>query len=51
MPNFAEIMRPITNMLKKYDVIKWSQEEKSAFQRIKKDLIEDPVLVISDYAK
>ena len=26
--NFAEIMKPITNMLKKYVVIKWSLEEK-----------------------
>jgi hypothetical protein len=30
VPNFAEIIRPITNMLKKDVVIKWSQEEKSS---------------------
>ena len=38
-------------MLKKYDVIKWSQEEKLAFHRIKQGLVESHVLVIPDYAK
>jgi len=51
VPNFVEILRPITNMLKKYVVIKWSQEEKSTFQRIKQALVESLVLVIPDYAK
>jgi hypothetical protein len=51
VPNFAEIIRPITNMLNKDDVIKWSEEEKSAFQRIKQYLVEAPVLAIPDYAK
>jgi hypothetical protein len=51
VPNFVEIIRPITNMMKKYVVIKWSQEEKSTFQRIKQALVEAPVLVIPDYAK
>jgi hypothetical protein len=27
VPNFVEILNPITNMLKKYVVIKWSSEE------------------------
>jgi hypothetical protein len=51
VPKFVEIIRPITNMLKKYIVIKWSQEEKSTFQRIKQALIEYPILVNPDYAK
>jgi hypothetical protein len=51
VPNFAEIIRPITNMLKKDGVIKWSQEEKSAFQRIKQYLVEAPILVNPDYGK
>jgi hypothetical protein len=51
VPNFAEIIRLITNMLKKDVVIKWSQEEKSTFQRIKQDLIESLVSVNPDYAK
>jgi hypothetical protein len=28
VPNFTEILKPITNMLKKYAMIKWSLEEK-----------------------
>jgi hypothetical protein len=51
VPNFVEILKPITNMLKKDAVIKWSLEEKSSFQTIKQDLVEAPVLAIPDYAK
>ena len=51
VPNFVEIIRPITNMLKKDVVIKWSLEEKSTFQRIKQALVEASVLVSHDYAK
>jgi hypothetical protein len=51
VPNFVEIIRPITNMLKKDADIKWSQEAKSSFQRIKQALIEAPVLVSPDYSK
>jgi len=38
-------------MLKKYDVIKCSLEEKSPFQRIKQAFVEAPILVSPDYAK
>jgi hypothetical protein len=51
VPNLFETIRPIPNMLKNDDVIKWSQEEKSAFHRIKQDFIEAPILVSHDYAK
>jgi hypothetical protein len=51
VPNFAEILKPITNMLKKDDVIKWSPKEKSAFQRINQDLVEALILSSPDYAK
>jgi hypothetical protein len=51
VPNFVEIPRHITNMLKKYVVIKWSKEEKSAFQRIKQALVQASVLFSPDYAK
>jgi hypothetical protein len=51
VPNFAEILKPITNMLKKYVVIKWSLEEKSSFQTIKKSLFEAPILANPGYTK
>jgi hypothetical protein len=38
MPNFAEIMKDITDMLKKYNEIKWTTESKSSFENIKNDL-------------
>jgi hypothetical protein len=51
VPNFAEILKLITKMLKKDVVIKWSLEEKSRFQRIKQDLVESPIFISPDYAK
>jgi hypothetical protein len=51
VPNFSEIIKPITNMLKKDVVIKWSLEEKSYFQKIKKDLVEAPILANPNYTK
>jgi hypothetical protein len=50
VPNFDEILKPITNMLKK-DVIKWYLEEISYFQTIKKALVEAPILANLDYTK
>jgi hypothetical protein len=51
VPNFVEILKPITNMLKKYVVIKWSLEEKTFFQTIKQALVEALVLASPDYTK
>jgi hypothetical protein len=51
VPKFYEIIRLITDMLKKDVFIKWSLKEKLAFQRIKQDLVESPVLVSPDYSK
>jgi hypothetical protein len=51
VPNFAEILKPITNMFNKDVVIKWSLEKKSSFQIIKKALVEAPILASPDYTK
>jgi hypothetical protein len=51
VPNFVEILKPLTNMLKKDVMIKCSLEEKSSFQTIKKDLVESPVLANPNYTK
>ena len=42
--NFAEIMKHITNMLRKYNEIKWIPEARKTFSDIKKALKESPVL-------
>jgi len=36
MPNFDEIIKLVTNMLKKDAEIKWTLEEKYSFEKIKK---------------
>jgi hypothetical protein len=51
MQKFFEILKPITNMLKKDVVIKWSLEVKSNFQTINKSLVEFLILSIPDYTK
>jgi hypothetical protein len=51
IPNFAEIVNLITYMLKKYNEVKWKNEAKAAFERIKKFIGEAPVLASPDYLK
>ena len=49
--NCAEIMRKITNMLKKDNEIKWTQEAKQAFNEIKKALTKALVLITPNFEK
>jgi hypothetical protein len=51
IPNFAEIMKLITDMLKKNNEVKWMAEAKASFACIKKVISEAPVLAIPDYLK
>jgi hypothetical protein len=51
IPNFAEIIKLITDMLKKDNEVKWTTKAKSSFQRVKKSIGEAPVLVSPDYSK
>ena len=51
IPNYAEIVRHITDMLKKNNEVKWSQESREAFARIKAAFAEAPVLARPDYTK
>ena len=51
IPRFAEIMRSVTNMLRKYCDIKWTIEAKNYFIDIKKEMIEAPVLVSPGFYK
>jgi hypothetical protein len=38
IPNLAELLRNITNMLKKYTKIKWDTESKQYFEQVKRAL-------------
>jgi hypothetical protein len=51
IPNFVEIMKLITDMLKKNNEVKWMAEAKASFARIKKVIGEAPVLANPDYLK
>ena len=51
IPNFAEIVKLITDMLKKNSEVKWTNEDKASFQHIKKVISEAPVLASPDYTK
>ena len=51
IPNFAEIVKDITRMLKKGVEIKWTAEAKNYFEEIKKALTQAPVLINPDFSK
>jgi hypothetical protein len=51
IPNFVEIVKLITDMLKKNNEVKWMAEAKASFARIKKVISEAPVLASPDYLK
>jgi hypothetical protein len=51
VPNFAEIVKLITDMLKKNNEVKWTAESKASFSHIKKFISEAPVLASPDYLK
>jgi hypothetical protein len=51
VPNFAEITKPISDMLNKDHDLKWSDEAKKAFDDIKQALCHSHVLISPNYAK
>ena len=51
IPNFVEIVKLITDMLKKDNEIKWNSEAKASFEQVKKDISEAPVLSSPHYTK
>jgi hypothetical protein len=51
IPNFVEIMKLITDMLKKNNEVKWMAEAKASFARIKKFISEAPILASPNYLK
>jgi len=51
IPNFVEIVKDLTYMLKKDNDFKWSSKAKFSFEQINKSLGEAPVLVSPNYSK
>lgn len=50
MPNYAEIVKGITETLKKENEGKWSENSRESFSRIKRYFAEVHVLVNRDYS-
>jgi hypothetical protein len=51
IPNFVEIIKLITNMVKKDNEVKWTVEAKSYFEHVKKSIGEALVLLSPVYTK
>jgi hypothetical protein len=51
IPNFIEIVKLITDMLKKNSEVKWTTETKVSFTHINKFIAKAPVLASPDYLK
>ena len=51
IPNFSELVKHITSMLKKDAEIKWTEQARSSFEDIKKAIMESPTLISLDYTK
>jgi hypothetical protein len=51
IPNFVEVVKYLTDMLKKDSEVKWSSEARYSFDQIKKSVGEVPLLVSPNYSK
>ena len=51
IPNLAELLRNITNMLKKEIGVKWTIQAKQSFELVKQSLTQTPVLISLDFTK
>ena len=51
IPNLAELLKNITNMLKKEQGVKWTVEAKKSFELVKQALTKTPVLISPDFSK
>lgn len=51
VPNLAEHLREITNMLKKYSVVKWTEEAIKSFNLVKLALSSAPIWTSLDYSQ
>lgn len=51
IPNFSEISRPLTNLLKKDKPFCWNPAQQKAFETLKLKLVTEPILQYPDYSK
>ena len=51
IPNLAELLRNMKNMLKREEGVKWTLEAKKSFELVKQALTKTPVLISPDFTK
>ena len=51
IPNFAELVKHITSMLKKGAEVRWTDAARKYFDSIKKAIMQAPTLISPDYSK
>ena len=51
IPNFAELVKHITSMLKNGSKVRWTDATRKSFDSIKKAIMEAPTLISPDYSK
>ena len=53
VPQYATILTPLGNLLKKgkCEMVEWTPECEQAFQTLKKQLGESPVLIVPDFSR
>ena len=51
VPNFAQILRPLQDLVKKYVQFKWFDIQRDAFSKIWKSITEAPALMSPDFDK
>jgi len=49
--NYAEITKPLNELMKKTKIFEWSQECQKAFKNLKEKFVREPVLIIPDPSK
>ncbi|XP_071052959.1 uncharacterized protein [Onthophagus taurus] len=49
--DFSTIAKSLTKLLKKDSEYQWSQEQETAFQRLKQELVQKPILQYPDFSK
>lgn len=51
IPNYSEITKPITDLLRRKQKFSWNDRAQAAFEIIKNKLDSDPILIHPDYSK
>ena len=51
IPNFVELVKHITSMLRKGSEVRWTNAARKSFESIKKAIMEAPTLISPDYSK